>query len=764
MSSFAPRLLSARRQQANSGGDRTPLEVKLSKLGIVQPSKAQKEQHGHEAVERERVRFRTLCQQCSVPWLDRLIYEHYVVSKCIDAPPAAPVAVSPLPQEEGPGPAFLPYAPFVPTLRHLAALNDKLERQKSLAEQVMILVSERQAIIHSISHDLCISCRKNRSQRCTTLDDPPPPPLFSSTRSLPPSEPVKCSDASHRRMCNLLRQHDKTTDELVSRILQWREVLLQPTPFLVGGENYLLHIKRDVDTILSQCYLHLVDGVGGVAQSEHVAYFYVSSYISLAQRQEAAQYFLTSSTRVFDPLSMSMSMSVLNTTISSPRQETMMQSKKSVAAVDSEYALQQQYVSRSLLLALEGKYAMSLDHRGDPFLPLPLLGVPQGSDKGGRQTASYLSRRAPRAFCRESSLLWAPVVVSSSGVGTFTEIAAIIRCSSSYREALSVAVDPSLKASTPRAPLSPAASPIDKDRHVAQVLRQWLVSCFQNASRSLIAFMEGSTTLSAPRDEDAHSNDAHSPTERDISGRIGSKDIARAAQVLMRKNTRTILRRYMFQWLHSALRKAERRRLAEDLLRGNLLRHLRARVWSWQQGLSEKSRKRLLATHLAAKSWRSHAKICFLCWRRHRTRFLVSHSMTFGVYQAVYEKLLRRVVEKRLAGPCALRHLLVFTYGFLHKRTPHLRRLARAFSPLNPMAVVHRGPFNLLCCMSEVDDCTSRCVLLAGLADLARERASTQSGSQGGTTHAVNLVVKCLEERALASSSLRTILSVSQGT
>ena len=156
-----------------------------------------------------------LFEQVGLPWIDKSLLE---------AELADPRDVALLPRVE--------------------RLLTLLKRQAAFATQIRAVFGERSVLLGQLAKTCCL-CEK-----------------------------APCDVDAHKAATALLRRIDLLTEQLVQGVMQWREGLHSPLPFIVEGENILLAVAQ-------QCAVggQIPMACGHIrATSRHMPFYYASSF------------------------------------------------------------------------------------------------------------------------------------------------------------------------------------------------------------------------------------------------------------------------------------------------------------------------------------------------------------------------------------------------------------------------------------------------------------------------------------------------------
>lgn len=85
---------------------------------------------------------------------------------------------------------------------------------------------------------------------------------------------AKCSNAMHRDACDWLRCVDDETDTIVRLIVEWRQALALPLPFMVTGENYLMRMASQIEPGKGLAHI----GAHLRSTCRHLPFYYASSF------------------------------------------------------------------------------------------------------------------------------------------------------------------------------------------------------------------------------------------------------------------------------------------------------------------------------------------------------------------------------------------------------------------------------------------------------------------------------------------------------
>lgn len=130
-------------------------------------------------------------------------------------------------------------------LPRISKLNRILERQASLAEEIIDRCKRREAAVN----ELLMMCAFDHSH-------------------------MQCSHSAHRDACEGLKYVDDETDAIIRLIREWRAALAHPLPMMIEGENYLIRMHNQFAAGKSLAHLgaHLRN------TCRHLQYYYSSSY------------------------------------------------------------------------------------------------------------------------------------------------------------------------------------------------------------------------------------------------------------------------------------------------------------------------------------------------------------------------------------------------------------------------------------------------------------------------------------------------------
>lgn len=205
-------------------------------------------------ISHEQHRFEELVREVGIPWIDADLFRQYIVCNATD--------------------------PSV-----LKKLNDAFETQHDLQKEIVIAIGRRRAVINVIRGETCFGTQKRRAkcverrfqESCVDADAQLEDDESTMTEdpTLPPT--LKCSEASHRRMCSLLTQLDERTDEVILSILRWRSAFRRPLPFLINGENIIFRIQREIDSVVFPAQVHLIAQEPEIRSKPH---FHISAYLA----------------------------------------------------------------------------------------------------------------------------------------------------------------------------------------------------------------------------------------------------------------------------------------------------------------------------------------------------------------------------------------------------------------------------------------------------------------------------------------------------
>ena len=239
---------------------------------------------------RNELRERLRAASASLFSIDALFYER-LVERAVDGQPGGDGA-------------------WCPSLVEAERIVDALEQQCKLATLIEKKISARTTIIKALMKTCCFnnlsrvkrqSIFDRTSSKIDGLKAPDAETVLikqSSRRSISIAALIgdgagtttscECSDASHIRIARLLEQLDDATDEVTVAIIVWRLNLSRPLPFFVDGNNYLLLIFDDAETLIVEATSHLVEQAGGhsLFNAKSCPFFYMSRYLGSGRRRD----------------------------------------------------------------------------------------------------------------------------------------------------------------------------------------------------------------------------------------------------------------------------------------------------------------------------------------------------------------------------------------------------------------------------------------------------------------------------------------------
>lgn len=161
-------------------------------------------------------RFPVLSQRAGLPWLDKQMYHDELLHRAT-----------------------------VVHLPRIAKLNRILSTIDALADEARSHCKIREALISK----LLMTCAFEHSH-------------------------AKCSNAMHRDACEWLKCVDDETDHIVRLVMDWRQALSWPLPFMINGENYLMRMATQIEPGKGLAHL----GAHLRSTCRHLPFYYASSF------------------------------------------------------------------------------------------------------------------------------------------------------------------------------------------------------------------------------------------------------------------------------------------------------------------------------------------------------------------------------------------------------------------------------------------------------------------------------------------------------